>query len=60
MARLKLFWDPAGLELNAIGTNRFVRITDGDTPLCLDGHPDAEYRYAGSTLPGKSGSLKTR
>lgn len=32
MARLKLFWDPAGLELNAIGTNRFVRITDGDTP----------------------------
>ena len=32
MASVKFFWDPAGFELDALGTNTFERITDGDTP----------------------------
>lgn len=32
MAKVKFFWDPAGFEVDALGTNKFERITDGDTP----------------------------
>lgn len=32
MTKVKLFWDPAGLTLDAFGTSRIERITDGDTP----------------------------
>jgi endonuclease YncB( thermonuclease family) len=33
MAKVQIFWDPAGLELDSLGTNRLLRITDGDTPF---------------------------
>lgn len=32
MATVKLFWDPAGFELDALGNKKLERITDGDTP----------------------------
>ncbi|MFY9269128.1 MAG: thermonuclease family protein [Candidatus Manganitrophaceae bacterium] len=32
MSKVKLFWDPVGFQLNTLGTNKLVRITDGDTP----------------------------
>lgn len=32
MAAVKLFWDPAGFELDSLGNKSFERITDGDTP----------------------------
>ena len=32
MASVRIFWDPQGLELNALGDNQFVNVTDGDTP----------------------------
>ncbi len=30
--RVQLFWDPSGQELDAIGTKRYLRCLDGDTP----------------------------
>ena len=35
MAKVQIFWDPAGFELDALGTNKFSRITDGDTPYLV-------------------------
>jgi len=32
MTKANIFWDPAGLELDSLGTKKFRRITDGDTP----------------------------
>ncbi len=32
MAPVRIFWDPQGLELNALGDNQFVSLSDGDTP----------------------------
>lgn len=32
MAKVKLFWDPRGFELDSLGSKRILRITDGDTP----------------------------
>lgn len=58
MADVKLFWDPEGRELNSLGTNKFLRITDGDTPyistairmLSID---TPEVHYPGGTNPAK-------
>ncbi|MDX1252951.1 MAG: thermonuclease family protein [Gammaproteobacteria bacterium] len=58
MAKVKLFWDPTGVELDALGTNTFERITDGDTPyvsmairmLSID---TAEVHYPGNESPAK-------
>lgn len=33
MAKVKLFWDPKGLELDSLGKKKLLRITDGDTPF---------------------------
>lgn len=33
MAKVRIFWDPSGFELNALGDNRLVRASDGDTPV---------------------------
>jgi endonuclease YncB( thermonuclease family) len=32
MAKIGIFWDPIGFEIDSLGTHEFVRITDGDTP----------------------------
>lgn len=32
MPSVTIFWDPIGLELDSLGSNRLLRITDGDTP----------------------------
>lgn len=29
---IKVFWTPAGINLNTIGDNRFIDLSDGDTP----------------------------
>ena len=31
MGDVKIFWDPAGFELDTLGKNKLIRITDGDT-----------------------------
>ncbi len=31
MAKVKIFWDPKGFELDSLGNKEFLRITDGDT-----------------------------
>lgn len=58
MSTVKLYWDPAGQQLNALGGNTFLRITDGDTPfvstairmLSID---TPEVHYPGTTDPAK-------
>ncbi len=58
MTKVQLFWDPEGRELNSLGTNKFLRITDGDTPyistairmLSID---TPEVHYPGTTNPAK-------
>ncbi len=58
MAAVKFFWDPTGFELDALGTKKFERITDGDTPyislsirmLNID---TPEVHYPGTTDPAK-------
>lgn len=32
MAPLKVFWQPSGTTFDSIGTKRYVRHSDGDTP----------------------------
>lgn len=32
MSDVKIFWDPHGLELDALGDKEYLRSTDGDTP----------------------------
>ena len=31
MSQVKIFWDPQGFELDALGDNEYLRATDGDT-----------------------------
>jgi endonuclease YncB( thermonuclease family) len=33
MPPVKIFWDPAGLELDYLSSKRYLRATDGDTPF---------------------------
>jgi endonuclease YncB( thermonuclease family) len=32
MSHIKIFWDPKGSELDALGKKKYLRATDGDTP----------------------------
>ena len=32
MSKVKIFWDPKGSELDSLGTKKYLRATDGDTP----------------------------
>ncbi len=32
MADVRIYWDPRGITLDALGRKRFLRVTDGDTP----------------------------
>lgn len=58
MPQLKIFWDPQGIELNAIGDNRLLEVSDGDTPtismairmLSID---TPEVHYPGTTKPSR-------
>jgi len=56
MAKVKLFWDPEGTELDSLGRKTLLRTTDGDTPfvsmsirmLSIDA---PEVHYPGNTDP---------
>lgn len=58
MAKIGIFWDPKGFQLDSLGTNKYLRATDGDTPyvsmsirmLSID---TPEVHYPGNTKPSK-------
>jgi endonuclease YncB( thermonuclease family) len=58
MSDVKIFWDPQGFELDSLGTNEYLRATDGDTPyvsmsirmLSIDA---PEVHYPGNTKPSR-------
>lgn len=58
MPPVKILWDPDGIELNSLGTNKFLGATDGDTPsvavnirmLSID---TPEVHYPGNQKPSK-------
>jgi endonuclease YncB( thermonuclease family) len=58
MAEVKIFWDPDGQELDFLGSKRYVRATDGDTPyvtlsirmLSID---TPEMHYPGNAKPSR-------
>ena len=58
MSNVKIFWDPRGLELDALGKKVYLRATDGDTPyvsisirmLSID---TPEVHYPGNQKPSK-------
>jgi endonuclease YncB( thermonuclease family) len=58
MSTVRIFWDPQGLELNALGDNRLLHVSDGDTPkvamvirmLSID---TPEVHYPGMTRPSR-------
>jgi endonuclease YncB( thermonuclease family) len=55
---VKIFWDPTGTSVDTLGTDKFLRVTDGDTPyistsirlLSID---TPEIHYPGLTKPSK-------
>lgn len=59
MSEVKIFWDPKGFELDTLGTKKYIRATDGDTPyisvpirmLSID---TPEVHYPGRRKPSKS------
>ena len=59
MSEIKIFWDPKGFEFDALGTKRYLRATDGDTPyisvpirmLSID---TPEVHYPGNRKPSRS------
>lgn len=58
MSKVSIFWDPQGLELDALGDKEYLRATDGDTPsisvsirmLSID---TPEVHYPGTQKPSK-------
>jgi endonuclease YncB( thermonuclease family) len=63
MTNVKIFWDPKGSELDALGTKKYLRATDGDTPyvsmsirmLSID---TPEVHYPGNQKPSKQDEKK--
>jgi len=59
MSEVKIFWDPKGFEFDSLGTKKYLRATDGDTPyismpirmLSID---TPEVHYPGNSKPSKS------
>jgi len=55
---LEIFWDPEGIELDSLGSKRYLRATDGDTPyvsmnvrlLSMDA---PETHYPGNAKPSR-------
>jgi endonuclease YncB( thermonuclease family) len=58
MPKVNLFWNPAGFELDSLGTKQLTKISDGDTPqisfsirmLSID---TPEVHYPGTQSPAK-------
>ena len=58
MSQVKIFWDPRGFELDALGKKKYLRSTDGDTPyisisirmLSID---TPEVHYPGNQKPSR-------
>jgi endonuclease YncB( thermonuclease family) len=58
MSKVAIFWDPKGFELDSLGSKRYLRATDGDTPyvsvsirmLSID---TPEVHYPGNAKPSK-------
>ena len=58
MPKVNLFWNPAGFELDSLGTKQLTKISDGDTPqisfsirmLSID---TPEVHYPGTQSPNK-------
>ncbi len=58
MSHVNIFWDPKGFKLDALGTKKYLRATDGDTPyvsmsirmLSID---TPEVHYPGNQKPSK-------
>ncbi|MBN2030948.1 thermonuclease family protein [bacterium] len=58
MSKIAIFWDPKGIELDSLGTKKYLRATDGDTPyvsipirmLSID---TPEVHYPGNQKPSK-------
>jgi endonuclease YncB( thermonuclease family) len=58
MSQVAIFWDPKGMELSVLGSKRYLRATDGDTPyvsvsirmLSID---TPEVHYPGNAKPSK-------
>ncbi len=58
MTHVKIFWDPTAVSVDYLGTKRFIRVTDGDTPyislsirmLSVD---TPEIHYPGNQKPSK-------
>ena len=58
MSPVQIFWDPKGFEVDSLGTKRYDRATDGDTPyvsmsirmLSID---TPEVHYPGNQSPAK-------
>ncbi len=58
MSKVEIFWDPKGFELDSVGSKRYLRATDGDTPyvsvsirmLSID---TPEVHYPGGSRPSR-------
>ena len=58
MSKVGIFWDPKEFELDSLGSKRYLRATDGDTPyvsmsirmLSID---TPEVHYPGNTKPSR-------
>jgi len=65
MSDVQIFWDPAGMELDSLGSKQYLRTTDGDTPyisvsirmLSID---TPEVHYPGATKPSKHDEALTQ
>ena len=58
MSKVAIFWDPKGFELDSLGSKKYLRATDGDTPyvsmsirmLSID---TPEVHYPGNAKPSR-------
>ncbi|MDY6833973.1 MAG: hypothetical protein SVY53_04140 [Chloroflexota bacterium] len=56
MSQIAIFWDPKGTELNSVGSKRYIRATDGDTPYVSNpirmlSTDTPEVHYPGNSKP---------
>lgn len=62
MSKVNIFWDPLGVSVDSLGSKKYRRVTDGDTPyielsirmLSID---TPEEHYPGTTKPSKHDQL---
>jgi len=58
MGDVKIFWDPIGVTVDSIGSKRYIRVADGDTPFCsmsirMLSIDTPETHYPGNTKPSR-------